>query len=125
MNNKVKLTFEDGSVLEVDKGTEVKDVLKLINQNDQVIALRINGVCVATDFELIEDSNVKYIRISDRIGRQIYIKGLKYVYILAVKELYGDNAIVNIKHSIDKSIYSEIKINKKVDAFTVKAIKKK
>ena len=79
MNNKVKLTFEDGSVLEVDKGTEVKDVLKLINQNDQVIALRINGVCVATDFELIEDSNVKYIRISDRIGRQIYIKGLKYV----------------------------------------------
>lgn len=125
MNNKVKLTFEDGSILEVEKGTEVKDVLKLINQNDQIIALRINGVCVATNFELVEDSYVKYIRVSDRIGRQIYIKGLKYVYILAVKELYGDNAIVNIKHSIDKSIYSEIKINKKVDASVVKAIKKK
>lgn len=125
MNNKIKLSFEDGSILEVERGTEVKDILKQINKSDQVIALRINGVCVATNYELVDDCSVKYIRVNDRIGRQIYIKGLKYVYILAVKELYGDNAVVNIKHSIDKSIYSEIKINKKVDASVVKAIKKK
>lgn len=125
MNNKIKLTFEDGNILEVEKGTLVKDILQMINTNDQVIALRINGVCVPTNFSLEQDSSVKYIKIYDRIGRQIYIKGLKYVYILAVKELYGDDATVNIKHSIDKSIYSEIKINKKVDASVVKSIKKK
>lgn len=124
MRKDIKLIFEDGNELNVSYGTTVRDILKDIN-NDQVIALRINGAAVPADYEIVEDSFVNYINVSDRIGQKIYINGLKYVYILAVKSLFGDRVEVNIKHSLDKGLYTEIFMKKAVDKSVVEQIKRK
>ena len=110
--------------MNVKSGTTVKEILDMLN-NDQVIALRINGKIVSSETELTTDSYVNYITIASRIGRKIYMKGLTYVYLLAVKELYEDRAIVYIKHSLDKSLYTEIKMKRQVDHSVVAQIKKK
>ena len=124
MRRDIKIIFEDGSSMNVSYGTTVREILKEIN-DDQVIALRVNGAAVPADYELVEDAYINYITVSDRIGQKIYVNGLKYVYINAVKELFGRNSVVNIKHSLDKGLYTEIFIKKKVDKNVVEAIKKK
>ena len=124
MEKEIKLIFEDSNIMNVKSGTTVKEILDMLN-NDQIIALRINGKIVSSETELTTDSYVNYITIASRIGRKIYMKGLTYVYLLAVKELYEDRAFVYIKHSLDKSLYTEIKMKRQVDHSVVAQIKKK
>ena len=123
MKKDIKLIFEDGNELDVFYGTTVREVLKEID-NEQIIGLRINGAAVPADYEITEDGFVNYIYINDRIGQKIYMNGLKYVYLLAVKELLGQKAVVNIKHSLDKGLYTEIETHKKFDRSIVSDLKK-
>ena len=124
MKKDIKLVFEDSKIIEVYRGTTVRDVLRELD-NEQVIALRINGNAVDSDYEILEDSYVNYITIHDRVGQKMYIKGLEYVYIKAVKELYGPKATVRVKHSIDKAIYTEVDMKKPLDATMVNDIKRR
>ena len=73
----------------------------------------------------MDDAYINFITVADRTGRKMYTKGLQYVYLMAVKELYEDKATVNIKHSIDKAIYTEIDMKRQVDRTVVNEIKKK
>lgn len=122
MDNKLKINFEDGKSVDVDNGTKVKDLLKIIN-NKEIIALRINGAAVPANYELTEDSNVNFININDRNGQKIYLAGLKYVYIKAVKDILGQKAVVNIKHSLDKALYTTIEGKDKIEKSFVTLIK--
>ena len=124
MKKDIKLIFEDGNEMNVFYGTTVREVLKEI-KDENIIALRINGAAVSADYEIIEDGFVNYVNINDKIGQKIYINGLKYVYLLAVKEIFGEKAVVNIKHSLDKGIYTEIITRKKFDKGIISTIKKK
>ena len=124
MKKDVKLVFEDSKILEVFRGTTVRDVIRELD-DENVIALRINGNAVDSDYEILEDSYVNYITIHDRVGQKIYTKGLEYVYIKAVKELYGSKASVRVKHSIDKALYTEIDMKRPLDSMMVSNIKKK
>ena len=74
MKKDIKLIFDDGEEMKISYGTTVREVLKEID-DDQVIALRINGAAVPADYEIVEDAYVNYITISDRIGQKIYING--------------------------------------------------
>ena len=122
MKKDIKLIFEDGSEMDVFRGTTVRDVLKEINDGN-LIALRVNGSAVPADYEIMEDAYIDYITTNDRIGNKIYTNGLKYVFILAVKELYGNSSNVYIKHSLDKGLYVEVDIKKKIDKGIVDKIK--
>ena len=122
--DKLKIEFEDGRKIQVDYGTKVKDLLKDINNND-VIALRINGAAVPANYELTEDAKINYIYINDRNGKKIYISGLKYVYIKAIKDILGPKTVINIKHSLDKGLYTTIEGKDKIEKSFVEQIKKR
>lgn len=125
MRNNIKLSFEDGNLEETVRGITALDVIKKLDEKDDVIALRINGEVVPANYEIMDDSTVEYIRVSDRIGTKIYIKGLEFVYILAVKQVLGNGSTVRIKHSLDKAIYTEITSKRKITSVVVKDIKLK
>ena len=122
--DKIKLTLENGEVLKLDKFITVREVIKQIDNKD-LIALRINGSIVDADYELDKDAYVNFITVNDRVGRKIYTKGLKYVYLLAVKELYGNKATVEIKHSLDKYLYTELNMKNGINENIVEEIKNK
>lgn len=124
MKKEVQLVFDDSRILDIYKGTTVREVLREIN-DDQIVALKINGSVVSADYEIMEDAYVNYIMLNDRTGGKIYLNGLKYVYIKAIKDLYGPSTEVYVKHALDKGLYTEIKIDRKVDASVVAEIKKK
>ncbi len=124
MEDELTITFEDGRTIEVDYGTKVRDLLNYLKDED-IIALRINGAAVHADYELIENSKVNFIRVNDRNGKKIYIAGLKYVYIKAIKDVLGSKTSVNIKHSLDKGFYTTIDGMDKVEKSFIEKIKKR
>ena len=124
MNKNIKLIFEDGNEMDVIAGTTVREVIKKLNDSS-LIALRVNGSAVNADYEIVEDSYINFISCNDRICQKIYFKGLEYVYINAIKELLGPDAVVKIKHSLDKGLYTEILSEKKIDKILVDKVKRK
>ena len=122
MKNNVEIAFDDGRVMSVYRGTTVREVLKEIN-DEQIIALRIDGAVVNADYEINDDAFANCIRATDAAGKKIYIKGLEYVYIKAVKDIFGKDAVVNVKHSLDKALYTEITTKKSLNTAIVKQIK--
>lgn len=97
-----KVIFKEGGTLE--------ELLKQINAPKNIIACIINNEIVELNYKLKEDTTVKLISTNDRQGTNIYRNGLKFLYITAIKELYGINTDVRLKHSLDKGIYTTLNI---------------
>lgn len=125
MKEDITITLENNKKIKTFSGITASDLLKKVDKDNEVIALRIDGEIVPSTYEINDDATVEYIRVSDRIGIKIYIKGLEYVYICAVKALLGDKTEVRIKHSLDKAIYTQINTKKKLNVEIIKEIKKK
>jgi len=124
MNKDIKIILDDGNILECESGITVKEVLEKIDDTN-VIGLRVNGKAMPTNYEITKNSVIKNINVASRIGRKIYMKGLQFMYLLAVYEIYGDYTCVSIKHSLDKAIYTEIKLKNGITKEEVKTIKNK
>ncbi len=107
------------------EGITIKGFLEQHQLDFEIIACSINGEVMELSRTLDYDLELELISTHQRIGRKIYRNGLKLLYFVAVKELYGKNANIKLKHSIDKGIYSEILIGKKITPEIVKAIKNK
>ncbi len=95
-----KVIFKEGGTLE--------DLLKQIGAPSNIIAARINNEIVELSHILKEDTQITLINTLDRLGAKIYRSGLKFLYIVAIKELYGANTRVELKHSLDKGIYTTV-----------------
>lgn len=92
-------------------GESLENLLINKNLNNNVIAALINNEVVPLSYILKDDTKVELIKVSDRIGSKIYRNGLKFLYIVAIKELFGSNTIVRLNHSLDKGIYTRIDLD--------------
>lgn len=123
MTNELIIEIEDYGNIVVHKDTTLYDLIKRLNKTDDIIACSINNEIVELSYKLKEDTKLKLISIKDRMGAKIYRSGLKFIYITAIKELFGINTDVKLLHSLDKGIYTRIDLDLTVDI--VKAIKAK
>lgn len=123
MQDQIKLVIENGKEIVVKKGIFIKDLIKILGMVDDVIAATVNDEIAELSSRITEPSSVSFIRISDKVGGKMYRAGLQFVYIVALKELFGEKADVNIKHSIDKAIYTTV--NGKITESDVLKIKNK
>jgi uridine kinase len=95
-------------VTSVDK--TIYDLMKEQNLENEVIAVIIDNEITELSTKLKIDTKMKLIKIKDRMGAKIYRSGLKFLYITAVKELFGRNTNVELLHSLDKGIYTRINL---------------
>ena len=95
-------------VTSVDK--TIYELMEEQNLENEVIAVIIDNDITELSAKLREDTKIKLIKISDRMGAKIYRSGLKFLYITAVKELFGRNTNVELLHSLDKGIYTRINL---------------
>lgn len=95
-----RIIFKEGGTLE--------DLLKQIGAPKDIIAAQINNEIVELSYILKEDTKITLINTLHRMGAKIYRNGLKFLYIVAIKELYGSNTRVELKHSLDKGIYTKV-----------------
>ena len=111
MKENIKININNEKIVVIKEGQSILELIKYINEDENsIIAGLINNEVVELSYILKEDTTIEFIRISDRIGAKIYRSGLKYIYITAIKELYGINTKVELKHSLDKGIYTKLNI---------------
>lgn len=110
MEDKIIVEIEGvGNVVtNVDK--TIYDLMKEQNLENEVIAVIIDNDITELSTKLKIDTKMKLIKIKDRMGAKIYRSGLKFLYITAVKELFGRNTNVELLHSLDKGIYTRINL---------------
>lgn len=90
MSNKIKVTFEDSRVVEVDYKTKVIDAVKLVeNKVDDILGLKVNNEVKDYNYELVKDSNVEFIKFNSTDGYRIYSRTLKMVLYMALTQLYS------------------------------------
>lgn len=123
MQEQVKVTIDNKEEIITKKGTLIMDLIKILGESENVIAATVNGEVVELSHRINEDSNLSFIKIHEKVGGKIYRAGLQFVYIVALKELFGEKASVRIKHSIDKAIYTNV--NAKITQADVNKIKNK
>lgn len=124
--DKIKITLQNGNIIEVEKGIELYQIAKDNNIfNDNIIALaKFNGKIVELSYKPLESGRISYIGIGNSIGMKAYIRGLTFLLIKAVNDVLP-NSKVTIEHSIGKGIFGEIHKNSKLKSQELKAIKKR
>ena len=122
MDKKVIIDIEGiGKIVSV-QGKTLEDIVKE-NNIDNAIAALVNNELQELNYVINMDSSIKFVSNRDRIGSLIYISGLKFLFITAVKELFGKDTDVLFKHSLDKGMFSIL--NKKINEEKLTMIKNK
>ena len=122
MDKKIILDIEGiGKIVSV-QGKTLEDIVKENNISNALAAL-VNNELQELNYVINMDSSIKFVSNRDRIGSLIYISGLKFLFITAVKELFGKDTDVLFKHSLDKGMFSIL--NKKINEEKLTMIKNK
>lgn len=90
---KIKITFPDGTIKEIEYGVLAKDVIKQeIGEGlfKAALAVKINDELKDISTPITKDCNFQVITFKDPEGKQIFWHSSSHVLALAVKRLYPD-----------------------------------
>ena len=80
-------------------------VLKL--NVDELLACKVHNEVKSLDFKLNENCTVEYIDYKTSDGSRIYVRGLTFIFLKALEELYPDVKIM-MNYSLGHSLYCEV-----------------
>lgn len=88
------------------KGTTIEEISKQFNINYKypILISYVDNRLVELNKTLEKDCVLSFIDCSSRTGSRIYVKGLIFLLMCAIKELYGYNYSFKVCHSIDKGV---------------------
>ena len=101
----MKITYKDKTI-EIQEPQKVIDVFKDVC-NEHIIACICNNQIQSLNHILKEDTNIKFIDISDKDGLRIYIRGLSYIMAKAFSEVYP-KALLTVDYQLSNSMFFEI-----------------
>ncbi len=118
------------SEITVTYHNEIKTFLKPISYYEASLAFNVTHAMAAKSAETIlplyeminENQNVEFIDITQVTGYKIYQAGLKYLFLVAVKEIFPDSE-VKFLHSVPKGILSEVMLNRNLTTEDISKIK--
>ncbi len=111
MEKKIKVSFRGTDIKEFDAGVSLYEISQSYKQyfNYPILIATVDNDMVELSEKITRSCAVDFYDRSSEVGNGIYSRSTQFLLILAVKELFGDNADVVIEHSIDKGYYCEIK----------------
>ena len=124
IENNQKITV-CGEVKEITAGTTYEDLAKEFQSKFKfpILIAKQNSVFKELSAPVQPTGEVEFFDLLSGQGNRVYLNGLMYLTIYAIKELYGNATKVNVKYTIDKGLY--IECSKKLDKDVIKNIKKK
>ena len=125
MNNKIYITI-NSEKYEIEKKTTLLELTKRFKNsyNSSIVAARVNNDIKDLNYELSEDSKVKFIDLTDEDGMRIYRRSLYFIFIKAVNELFPDRNAV-ISHPMSNGVYCEIRGDEELTETDVETVQKK
>jgi len=117
VDNIIKVRLKDGSVKEIARNTRCLDLAREYQHEFKydIIAAKIDNALVELNTKINNPCTIEFLDLSDTDGNEVYVRGLKYLFIKAVKDILGYTTRILIEHSIDKGIYCEVFDNLKED----------
>lgn len=112
--------------IEIYKGTTLLELSKSYQSKFKypIILGRVDFKYRELSYIIEESCDIEFFDLKKSLANKVYINGLIYVMIYAVKELFGNNSDIKVLHSIDKGIYIET-VNFSLDDNNLKLINDK
>ena len=102
----IKITLKDDSVLEIENGTTVLELAKMISEGLARVALAgdVNGKTKDLRYKLEEDAKVNILTFNDLEGKKAYWHTTSHIMAQAVKRLFPKTKLA-IGPAIDEGFY--------------------
>lgn len=98
----------DGRERDIEIGTSLEDLAdSMPKSKNRYIGARVNGVISELHNRIYKSCEVEFVDILDKEGNRMYMRSLCFVYLRAVRELFGKTR-VTIEHSVGGALYTEI-----------------
>lgn len=116
MEQKIKITLLDKTIIEVAPNTTLMEVAKMHIKNNKypLLGAKLNNNVVNLNDRVNKDANVEFIDFNDLNGYKMYQAGLKFVLIIATRELWGSSVKVEFLNSLDTGTYTKIPSKEKL-----------
>jgi len=113
--------FLNGMSVEAAAGDTYLSAVRTYFPEADALGVRIGGDTAALNASVQEDVQAELVTYAAPEGRLIYERSLRFVFLLAVKQLYPQRR-VRIEHSLGNGIYAEIHAQTPLAADEVRAI---
>lgn len=125
--NRTTITFQDGSELEIEKGTSLYELSKIYQPKMKlnIVGAEINNEVVPLETTINRATTVTFLDSNSINGYKINKVGLEFVTETALKEQFNNEYEVIFDHSIANGIHMTIKGEKKFTLSDAKKLKTK
>ena len=125
--NRAVVTFNDGTELEVEKGTTIYDLSKIYKKKMKysILGAEIDNEVVPMETKIDRNTHVNFIDVTSPNGYKINKSGLQFVIEVALKECFGSDYEVIYDHSIANGLHMTIESEKKFTLSDAKKLKTK
>ena len=100
----IKLTQNNGEVLEVEEGSTLEQVAQNLSFERQPVAAIVNGSIQELDYPLFIDSEVKWVDYNCNLGWRIYRRSLIFLLRMVVGEVFPDLEL-QVSHSLSQGMF--------------------
>ena len=122
--NEITITFQDGSKKKYPKGITYFEISKDKKTKKNILGVKVDNEINALDSKAMHDASIEFFDVKDLAGYKMYQSALKFIFEVAVKELFPESEI-HFLHSVPKGILSEVLIPENFTNEEVKKIKGK
>lgn len=120
---KVKVTFQDNTTHEYEKGISFYEISKDIDMNN-IMGFKIGNEVFSLDCKATNDCKIEFINTNDIIGNKIYKAGLKFLFEVALLETFPELEI-SYEHSVPRGMLGVVSGNKILTQDDLNKIKSK
>ena len=100
----MKITI-NGKVKNISKPAKILDLFD--NSEHKYYAAYVNNRLRELNFEIRDDSKIELLDLSNDDVHRIYERSLRYVVVMAVKELYP-NSKISFDYTVSRNVYAEL-----------------
>ena len=129
MDRKYKVSFRDEKPIEFEEGTTYKEISEHFKDRFKydILVARVDNTLTDLSDTLKKDCIIDFFDRSSSIGNAVYKRSVRYILVLAVKNLLGDEADVIIGNNIDNGTYffiQNVEMNESVVASIYEEMKR-
>ena len=123
MDRKYKVSFRGEKPLEFEEGTTYKEISEYFKDRFRfdILVAKVDNTLTDLSEKISKDCDIDFFDRSSSIGNTVYKRSTRFILVLAIKNIFGDDVHVSIGNSIDNGTYFIIH-DKKVDEEVVKKI---
>ena len=125
--NRANVTFSDGTIMEVEKGTTIYELSKLYQSklDYEIVGAEIEHATVSMEMPITKATKLDFVDLTSPNGYRIHKSGLQFVIVVALKEAFGEDYNVSFNHSIANGLHMTITGEKKFTLNDAKKLKAK